>query len=161
MARELFPDVLSYVVGTPATYGFAVRNGRRLADNAPEVMLSLVVNTAVPSGLQASVAERLRSGNFPYVMRRDPLGFSGIQPDCASTDDGDHRRPGARASGPWLTVAARPDGGGPAQQVVRRLAITSQAALALDSPEEQGRRPTAVQDRTAPLQRAAIRRKRG
>jgi hypothetical protein len=67
MARELFPDVLSYVVGTPATYGFAVRNGRTPADNAPEVMLSLVVNTAVPSGLQASVSERLRSGNFPYV----------------------------------------------------------------------------------------------
>jgi hypothetical protein len=68
VARELFPDVLSYVVGTPATYGFAVRNGRTPADNAPEVMLSLVVNTAVPSGLQASVAEQLRSGNFPYVM---------------------------------------------------------------------------------------------
>jgi Domain of unknown function (DUF4331) len=68
MARELFPDVLSYVVGTPATYGFAVRNGRTPADNPPEVMLSLVVNTAVPSGLQASVSERLRSGNFPYVM---------------------------------------------------------------------------------------------
>jgi hypothetical protein len=68
LARELFPDVLPYVVGTPATYGFAVRNGRTLADNAPEVMLSLVVNTAVPSGLKPSVAERLRSGNFPYVV---------------------------------------------------------------------------------------------
>jgi len=31
---------MSYVVGTPATYGFAVRNGWTLADNAPEVMLS-------------------------------------------------------------------------------------------------------------------------
>jgi hypothetical protein len=68
VARELFPDVLPYVVGTPATYGFAARNGRTLADNAPEVMLSLVVNTAVPSGLKPSVAERLRSGNFPYVV---------------------------------------------------------------------------------------------
>jgi Domain of unknown function (DUF4331) len=67
VARELFPDVMSYVVGTPATYGFAVRNGRTLADNAPEVMLSLVVNTAVPSGLKPSVSERFRSGNFPYV----------------------------------------------------------------------------------------------
>jgi hypothetical protein len=28
VARELFPDVLPYVVGTPATYGFAKRNGR-------------------------------------------------------------------------------------------------------------------------------------
>lgn len=68
VARELFPDVLPYVVGTPATYGFAVRNGRTLADNAPEAMLSLVVNTAVPSGLKPSVSERLRSGNFPYVV---------------------------------------------------------------------------------------------
>jgi uncharacterized protein DUF4331 len=68
VARELFPDVMSYVVGTPATYGFAVRNGRTLADNAPEVMLSLVVNTAVPSGLKPSVSEHLRSGNFPYIV---------------------------------------------------------------------------------------------
>jgi hypothetical protein len=37
VARELFPDVLHYVVGTPATNGFATRNGRTLADNAPEV----------------------------------------------------------------------------------------------------------------------------
>jgi hypothetical protein len=68
VARELFPDVLPYVVGTPATYGFAIRNGRTLADNAPEVMLSLVANAAVPSGLRPSVAERLRSGRFPYVV---------------------------------------------------------------------------------------------
>ena len=51
VARDLFPDVLSYLVGTPAVYGFAGRNGRTLADNAPEAMLSLVTNTAVPSGL--------------------------------------------------------------------------------------------------------------
>jgi Domain of unknown function (DUF4331) len=68
VARVLFPDVLSYVVGTPATYGFAVRNGRRLADNAPEAMLSLVLDTAVPSGLKPSVSQRLRSGSFPYVV---------------------------------------------------------------------------------------------
>ena len=67
-AQALFPDVLSYVVGTPATYGFAVRNGRTLAGNAPEVMLSLVLNTAVTSGLKPSVSERLRTGNFPYVV---------------------------------------------------------------------------------------------
>jgi hypothetical protein len=68
VARELFPDVLSYVVGTPATYGFAVRNGRTLADNAPEAMLSLVAGTAVPSGLRPSVSERQRGQNFPYVV---------------------------------------------------------------------------------------------
>lgn len=68
VARELFPDVLSYVVGTPALYGFAARNGRTLADNAPEAMLSLVTNTAVPSGLKPSVSQQLRDASFPYVV---------------------------------------------------------------------------------------------
>jgi hypothetical protein len=68
VARSLFPDVLPYVVGTPATYGFATRNGRTLADNAPEAMLSLVLNTGVPSGLTPAVARRLRAANFPYVV---------------------------------------------------------------------------------------------
>jgi Domain of unknown function (DUF4331) len=68
VARQLFPDVLSYVVGTPATYSFAARNGRTRADNAPEAMLSLVVNTAVPSGLKPAVSQQLRNKDFPYVV---------------------------------------------------------------------------------------------
>jgi Domain of unknown function (DUF4331) len=68
VARALFPDVLSYEVGTPATYGFATRNGRTMADNAPEVMFSLVLNTAMTSGLGPSVSEPYRAGNFPYVV---------------------------------------------------------------------------------------------
>jgi len=68
VARELSPDVLSYVVGTAATYGFAGRNGRTLADNAPEAMLSLVANTAVPSGLKPAIAEQQRNSRFPYVV---------------------------------------------------------------------------------------------
>jgi hypothetical protein len=68
VARELYPDVLPYVVGTPATFGFAVRNGRTLADNAPEVMLSLVTGTSVPSGLTPAVADLVRSGDFPYLI---------------------------------------------------------------------------------------------
>jgi len=68
VARELFPDVLPYVVGTPATYGFAGRNGRTMADNAPEVMLSLVAGTAVPSGLTPAVAKNQRHNEFPYVV---------------------------------------------------------------------------------------------
>jgi hypothetical protein len=67
VARDLFPDVLSYVVGTPAVYGFAARNGRTLADNAPEAMLSLVTNTAVRSGLNPSTTQGQRSSSFPYV----------------------------------------------------------------------------------------------
>ena len=65
MARELFPDVLPYVIGTPATFGFAVRNGRTLADNAPEIMMSLVSSAAVPSGLKPSVAKNQRANKFP------------------------------------------------------------------------------------------------
>ena len=68
VARELFPDVLPYVVGTPATFGFATRNGRTLADNAPEVMMSLVAGTAIPSGLKPSVAKNQRADKFPYVV---------------------------------------------------------------------------------------------
>jgi hypothetical protein len=68
MARQLFPDLLPYVVGTPATYGFATRNGRTLADNVPEVMLSLVAGTAVASGLKPSANQHLRSDKFPYVV---------------------------------------------------------------------------------------------
>jgi len=68
VAAELFPDVLPYVVGTPAVYGFARRNGRTLADNAPEAMLSLVTNMAVPSGLKPAVSRHLRDSTFPYVV---------------------------------------------------------------------------------------------
>jgi hypothetical protein len=68
VARDLFPDVLPYVVGTLAVYGFAARNGRTMADNAPEAMLSLVTNMAVPSGLTPAVAKDQRASSFPYVV---------------------------------------------------------------------------------------------
>ena len=68
VADELFPDVLTYVVGSAASYGFARRNGRTLADNAPEVMLSLVTNTAIDSGLTPATSAALRRPDFPYVV---------------------------------------------------------------------------------------------
>jgi hypothetical protein len=68
VAGKLFPDVLPYVVGTPAVYGFTGFNGRTMADNAPEAMLSLVTNMAVPSGLKPSVARDQRDTSFPYVV---------------------------------------------------------------------------------------------
>jgi Domain of unknown function (DUF4331) len=68
VARTLFPDVLRYIVGTTASYGFTVRNGRTLADNAPEAMLSLVLNSGVNSGLKPSVSGHLRRSSFPYVV---------------------------------------------------------------------------------------------
>jgi hypothetical protein len=69
VARALLPDILPYVVGTPATFGFAERNGRPLADNAPEAMMSLVAGTAVPSGLKPSAAKDVRTSNFPYLTQ--------------------------------------------------------------------------------------------
>jgi hypothetical protein len=39
-----------------------------MADNAPEAMLSLVTNTAVPSGLTPATSERQRAAAFPYVI---------------------------------------------------------------------------------------------
>ena len=68
VARVLFPDILPYVVGTRGSFGFAVRNGRTLADNAPEVMFSLVLGAAVPSGLTPSVSADLRTERFPFVV---------------------------------------------------------------------------------------------
>jgi uncharacterized protein DUF4331 len=68
VARELFPDVLPYVIGTPASYGFAGFNGRTLADNVPEAMLCLVTGTAVPCGLKPAVARNQRASSFPYVV---------------------------------------------------------------------------------------------
>ncbi len=68
VARDLLPDVLPYAIGTPATYGFAGFNGRTMADNAPEAMLSLVTGTAVPSGLKPAVAQGQRAAAFPYVV---------------------------------------------------------------------------------------------
>ena len=61
-------DVLPHQIGTAASFGFTMRNCRTLADNAPEVMLSLVTNTAVPAGLRPSVAEQQRTDRFPYVV---------------------------------------------------------------------------------------------
>jgi hypothetical protein len=68
VTAELFPDVLPYVIGTPAVYGFAGFNGRTMADNAPEAMLSLVTNMAVPAGLKPSGTSGQRHSAFPYVV---------------------------------------------------------------------------------------------
>jgi hypothetical protein len=62
-----FPDILRYEVGTQAVFSFAKRNGRGLADNAPEVMFSIVVNAALSDGLRSSTATGTLRADFPYV----------------------------------------------------------------------------------------------
>jgi hypothetical protein len=66
VAALLLPDMLPYVLGSPACYGFAGHNGRALTDNTPDVMFSLVTNSALTCGLRESVTSRLH-GTFPYV----------------------------------------------------------------------------------------------
>jgi hypothetical protein len=63
----LLPDMLPYQLGSPASFGFAGHNGRALTDNAPEVMFSLVTNTALSVGLaRARTSVGLRD-TFPYL----------------------------------------------------------------------------------------------
>ncbi|MBB4693436.1 DUF4331 family protein [Paractinoplanes abujensis] len=64
VVERIFPDTLPYVTGTAAAFSFAGFNGRRLGDNAPEVMFSLVTNAAVSTGLTATAS----SEQFPYVI---------------------------------------------------------------------------------------------
>ncbi|WP_431877596.1 DUF4331 family protein [Micromonospora marina] len=68
VARQLYPDVLPYQVGTPASFGFAAVNGRTMADNAPEVMFSMVINTGMTAGLTPDTAKDARAASFPYVI---------------------------------------------------------------------------------------------
>jgi hypothetical protein len=68
VASRLIPDTLPYRVGSPAIFGFAGFNGRALSDNAPEVVFSLVTNTAVSTGLPPATTAGTRTGTFPYVV---------------------------------------------------------------------------------------------
>lgn len=68
VADQLFPDVLTYEIGSPAQFTRGARNGRSLEDDAPQVMLSLVTGTDVDTGLDAGVAASSRSTSFPYVV---------------------------------------------------------------------------------------------
>ncbi|EXG82054.1 DUF4331 family protein [Cryptosporangium arvum] len=65
---RIMPDTLPYRVGSPATFGFSVFNGRHLADNAPEVMFSLAMNSAISTGLAPASAVETRSPRFPFVV---------------------------------------------------------------------------------------------
>lgn len=64
---RLLPDVLPYTVGSRASFSFAGFNGRTLGDNAPEVMYSLITNSAFTSGLTSATAANTRTDEFPYV----------------------------------------------------------------------------------------------
>jgi hypothetical protein len=67
VAETLLPDILPYQPGTKAHFGPGVRNGRALRDPSAEVMISLVLGTRVPLGLDASSASGSLRATFPYL----------------------------------------------------------------------------------------------
>ncbi|WP_407181359.1 DUF4331 family protein [Bradyrhizobium sp. STM 3562] len=67
IAHRLFPNLLPYVVGTPAVFGFGDWNGRSLTDNAPDVMFSIATNGPVRLGIGKESVTSKPSGSFPYV----------------------------------------------------------------------------------------------
>ena len=67
VAHRFFPNILPYVVGTPATFGFAAWNGRSLTDNAPDVMFSIAANAPVRLGIGKESVTSKPGSVFPYV----------------------------------------------------------------------------------------------
>jgi Domain of unknown function (DUF4331) len=74
VVERLLPDALPYQVGTPAVFGFTDFNGRALADNAPEVVFSLVTNCAVSTGLPPGSTADTRRPAFPFVVPASAVG---------------------------------------------------------------------------------------
>jgi len=71
VAHRFCPNMLPYVVGTPASFGFLEWNGRSLTDNAPDVMFSIAANTPVRLGIGKESVLRKPSKAFPYVPPAD------------------------------------------------------------------------------------------
>ena len=74
VARQLFPNILPYKVGSSACFGFAGCNGRTLTDNVPDVMFSLAANTPIALGIGRESVTAVPSGDFPYVPGVDNRG---------------------------------------------------------------------------------------
>ena len=64
MVGRLCPTTLPYEIGTPASFDFAGFNGRALADDVMDVILTLATNTPLGDGV---VPDKTRiRGEFPY-----------------------------------------------------------------------------------------------
>ena len=64
VADLLTPDILQYRVGTPASFSFATRNGRRLTDDVVDIVLSIMVNS--PLSDHVGYDGRIQP-SFPYM----------------------------------------------------------------------------------------------
>lgn len=67
VAHRLFPNMLPYTVGTPASFGFIEWNGRALTDNAPDVMFTIAANTPISLGIGKASVPSSPSTTFPYL----------------------------------------------------------------------------------------------
>jgi hypothetical protein len=70
VANLLTPDMLQYRLGTPASFSFATRNGRRLTDDAADVVLSLLANR--PLSDHVDYDGRIQP-HFPYMAAPYPI----------------------------------------------------------------------------------------
>ncbi len=64
VAQLLLPNVLTYQLGTPASYGFAGLNGRSLSDDVYDVTLTIAANKPLTDSVNAN--HRYRA-EFPYL----------------------------------------------------------------------------------------------
>lgn len=67
LAHRLFPNILPYIVGTDAIFGFSEWNGRSLTDNVADVMFSIAANTPIGTGIGKESVTSKPSKKFPYV----------------------------------------------------------------------------------------------
>ena len=70
VVQFLLPDVLTYNSLLPVGYGFAGRNGRALADDTPDVILSLLANT--PFSDRVGKPDGFRD-HFPYLAEPNSI----------------------------------------------------------------------------------------
>ena len=70
VADLLTPDILQYRLGSPASFSFATRNGRRLSDDVADVVLSLLTNT--PLSDHVDYDGRIQP-HFPYMAAPHPV----------------------------------------------------------------------------------------
>ncbi len=70
VVQFLLPDVLTYNSLLPVGYGFAGRNGRALADDTPDVILSLLANT--PFSDRVGKPDGFRT-HFPYLAEPNSI----------------------------------------------------------------------------------------
>ncbi len=81
VAHRFCPNILPYVIGTPAVFGFAEWNGRSLTDNAPDVMFSIAANAPIRLGVGKDSVTSKPSKVFPYVpAANSPDPKSGPEP---------------------------------------------------------------------------------